>query len=1403
MQYPTKTVVALALALVLGSTSRVTAAADPDFVGVLALAVEPDVVEQLGLTDNQKDQLHQLIDAQENELVGLAQQWKTLPPADRTEKLIAFRRQVEAKGLIMLSRQQRDRLLRIQLQRKGPMLAAEPAVADRLQLTPEQRTKIDALLKQQSPRLESRDAKTAQAARLDTERKLVGILDASQQTAWAAMFQPSAAAADAASVTGPAKAAPKAEDASSKEPVKPAAAPAAKEDTAKTAAPPAKEDTAKTAAPAAKDVAKQPTPSAKTPPAKTAEEEAGEEDLEGFMDFPFGDFAEQPAAKPGFPSGKQMPGWPPGVGPQMTPGGRFGGPGGTFAKPEAGKTSPLAERRGPRKPAEKLKFSFGGEAWKDVILWFAEQCDLSLVTTESFPQGSFKYYDDKEYTPDEALDVLNSVLLTKGYTLLRRGRMLMVIVSEDLDKGIPPNLLEIIPLEELDKLSNYQLASVLFPVEKISPEDATQEIRLLIAPPGSVIPLPKSRLLLVTDYVARLKMIRRVLKDIEEPPSQVQVHEFKYVDPQQALVQLRLLMGIDPDKNAATDASIRFTLDATGTRLLYSGKPDAVARMKEMLKVIDPPDPNNPQAPPLIGPATLEVYAGGANDSASTFVVLQGLLAGQTDVKAAQDPKTGNITVWARPAQHAMIRAALEKMRDVRPVAVILLRTLDPQVAVSALKALFSAAQDASAPQIIGDPATRQLIVRGSESQIAQIKKTLIDLGEPPEGEAGASRGTVRILPLSGWGTRAALARLMEMWPGVRQNRIRIVQPASSLPERFPSGPPDEADDASETGSQSPDSPGAAAPSSRNSKGGADLTSDDVLQLLLRLKDAPPGTVPKYRGAQSQSSRRSSGIIQAPAAAKPAAPAPGAGQPPAGPPGAKEPQTHNRSTAAPPRSSPSGPTYRFVAEQKSKDATPRETASDWRPSRAADPRAAGRGPAAAGPTAGSMLALPGGSENARVLPGKNGAPIMVIPGPNGLMIASDDVEALDEFERMLSMLTSIGIGGGDKAEMTIFYLKYAKAAVVAQTLETIFGGGSLADTGGGGTLLGAIAGSALDQAGAGALSGLLGLGDGGGSYRSSSSVQITPDARLNALFVRASPADLDLMEQILKILDQKGRADDVAVESKPRVIPVFNTQAQEVADVVKQVYADRMVSGAGGAGAPPSPQQFIQAIMQQQGGRRGGRGGRGGGIAEDQPKMSIGVDYRTNSVIVAAPDSLFQEVKDLIEELDENAIDSHETMQVVKTNGTNSATIRQALVSILGQQVQIGRGSSSGGAGTPGGFGPGGFGPGGQMGMGFGPMGAGGFGGRGGGMGGMGAGGFGGRGGGMGGMGAGGFGGRGGGMGGGGMGMGGMGGGGMGGMGGGGMGGRGGGMGGGGMGGRGGGGGGRGGRGGGGGGRGG
>ena len=82
----------LSLAIGLGlvvSAQPSAEAADPAFVGVLSVAVEPDIANELGLSDELRGQLLALIDKREQEVQPLALN-KDLPADERAAKLAEF-----------------------------------------------------------------------------------------------------------------------------------------------------------------------------------------------------------------------------------------------------------------------------------------------------------------------------------------------------------------------------------------------------------------------------------------------------------------------------------------------------------------------------------------------------------------------------------------------------------------------------------------------------------------------------------------------------------------------------------------------------------------------------------------------------------------------------------------------------------------------------------------------------------------------------------------------------------------------------------------------------------------------------------------------------------------------------------------------------------------------------------------------------------------------------------------------------------------------------------------------------------------------------------------------------------------------------------------------------------------
>ncbi len=301
-----------------------------------------------------------------------------------------------------------------------------------------------------------------------------------------------------------------------------------------------------------------------------------------------------------------------------------------------------------------------------------------------------------------------------------------------------------------------------------------------------------------------------------------------------------------------------------------------------------------------------------------------------------------------------------------------------------------------------------------------------------------------------------------------------------------------------------------------------------------------------------------------------------------------------------------------------------------------------------------------------------GADIVVQFTPAGMIIASDDTAALDAFQSLMDSVAAPSALASDLP--TIIWLKYIKADVAAELISSVLGGAESSISSAVDSVAGGLGGGML-----GLLGGLGGLGGGGGEtsasksvLTSTGSVNIVPDARLNALIVQANAVDLQLIELILEKVDIAESPEDIEIASKPELIPVIYQEATDVANIVKSLLGDRIAgaqsSGGRGGGGQPSPQDFIAALR---GGGRGGRGGGGGDSGGSEPsKISVAVDTKSNSLVVIATPQDFAEIEELVRKLDQSSMVNEETIMTYSTNGSvNPDVMKLALESILGTKA--------------------------------------------------------------------------------------------------------------------------------------
>ncbi len=370
-----------------------------------------------------------------------------------------------------------------------------------------------------------------------------------------------------------------------------------------------------------------------------------------------------------------------------------------------------------------LKFAFREQPWLDVLDWFARQADLSLVVNE-VPPGSFTYSDTKAYKPTEALDLLNGVLSTRGFALIRRDRML---ICAKLTDGIPEGLIPRIQLDQLDQYGQFELVEVLFPLGRRPVEAVAEEIRPLLGPYGKATPLPQTKQLLVLTTAGKMRAVDAIISSIPEPqppkvepekpkppPPTLVVYPAKDVDAQAAVEMLQAMLG-----------DTKMTIDSRTGQINAYATPQQHAVIAKLLEQMA--TTSDEQLRP-----NLQVYE---IQHDSPEILLQQLRLVVPSATLTLDPGTNRLLAFAAPPQQEQIQQTLQKLQaggpdDIPDVPVVYsLRQVAPETVLTMVQTLFPRAK------VSVDAGTKRLVVLATLQQQTAIGQFIEQLETQPTGQ--------------------------------------------------------------------------------------------------------------------------------------------------------------------------------------------------------------------------------------------------------------------------------------------------------------------------------------------------------------------------------------------------------------------------------------------------------------------------------------------------------------------------------------------------------------------------------------------------------------------------------------------------------------------------------------------
>ena len=311
------------------------------------------------------------------------------------------------------------------------------------------------------------------------------------------------------------------------------------------------------------------------------------------------------------------------------------------------------------------------------------------------------------------------------------------------------------------------------------------------------------------------------------------------------------------------------------------------------------------------------------------------------------------------------------------------------------------------------------------------------------------------------------------------------------------------------------------------------------------------------------------------------------------------------------------------------------------------------------------------SENAQLLTGNllsQEAAIRCQFAPRGLILQSEDTKALDDFEDHL--VTLVGPVDSTPSPPVVFYLKYTRPDDAIWMLAELLDGGEASLLGDSSSLVNGFVSSSSS------ILGSLVSSREGTTTMVAGSITIVADSRLNRLIVQGTASDIEQVEGYLKIIDKDTSITSIETYGTSHVIELVYSRASEVALVIRSAYEGRVAGSAPGVGqGQPGGAQLGQRPTQQSSEKQDNdkKSSKKELVAQPantlEPKMTIAVHEPSNSLIVTAPDHLFDEVEQLAKVID---LRSQKSVRIVKVP---EAVAIESLQEIFAGGVRTGSGS--------------------------------------------------------------------------------------------------------------------------------
>jgi len=206
----------------------------------------------------------------------------------------------------------------------------------------------------------------------------------------------------------------------------------------------------------------------------------------------------------------------------------------------------------PKAASNNIRLNFQGAPLSDVLNYLSEAAGFIIV--QDVPvTGTVSVVSRQPITPDDAVDLLNAVLLGKGFIAIRNGRILKI---ESRDNAQTKDLPVITGGDPAQIPRKDEMVTQIIPVRFTDVSKLIDNLRPLLDPNATITANESSNAILLTDTqvnVHRMAVIIRALDTSISSISTIHVYPLRYADAKELASVLTELFASDQTRSQANE----------------------------------------------------------------------------------------------------------------------------------------------------------------------------------------------------------------------------------------------------------------------------------------------------------------------------------------------------------------------------------------------------------------------------------------------------------------------------------------------------------------------------------------------------------------------------------------------------------------------------------------------------------------------------------------------------------------------------------------------------------------------------------------------------------------------------------------------------------------------------------